>query len=67
VKPVKAVTETIEDRPSESISAAKDALIAFALALGLSQKLAAVVVGAFAFAPFFVSWIVDLRKRARRK
>jgi DNA repair exonuclease SbcCD ATPase subunit len=65
--PVKATKDTVEDRPTESISAGKDALIALALALGLSQKIAAVVVGVFAFSPFLVSWIVDLRKRAKHR
>jgi DNA repair exonuclease SbcCD ATPase subunit len=66
MNPVSKTTDEIGKRPTESISTGKDALIALALALGLSQKVAAIVVGAFAALPFLVSYIVDLRRAAKR-
>lgn len=52
-------------RPTESISAGKDAIVAALLALGLSQKVAAALVAVFAALPFVISYYVDIRRRAR--
>jgi hypothetical protein len=63
--PVRQAKRTAGKRPTETVTTSKDAIVALALALGLSSKVAAIIVAAFAALPFLVSYVVDLRKKAR--
>jgi len=67
VRPVKKAKEKAGERPTESITAGKDVLVAAALAFGLSSRVAAAIVALLAALPFLVSYVVDLRRAAKGK
>jgi hypothetical protein len=65
MNPIKKTKAHIRKRPSESVGQLKDGVTVLLLALGLSSQRAAVLVAGLAILPQLVSYITDIRRRAR--